>query len=102
MRTRAQSSAADEQPGTPHPFRSPSATKESEVAAEYKEWPFHGFLKSIRIKLMVDRGSSLSATSNAGRTAHELAEESGIDRSIMALDGEALSTSRIKCHVFFH
>lgn len=49
MRTRAQSSAADEQLHTPHPSQSPSGTNESEIAAEYEEWPFHGFLKSTRI-----------------------------------------------------
>jgi hypothetical protein len=41
--------AQTEDRDTVQPSRSPSATAESVLAAEYEEWPLHGFLKRTRI-----------------------------------------------------
>jgi hypothetical protein len=42
-------SIVDRQRCTLRPSRSPSAAAESAPAAEYQEWPLHGFLKRARI-----------------------------------------------------
>lgn len=39
-------------------------------------------------KLLVDGGALVSAVDSAGRTARDLAEETGKERAIKALDGE--------------
>ena len=41
--------AEDKRRNTLAPSRSPSSAAESEPAAEYEEWPLHGFLKRTRI-----------------------------------------------------